>query len=408
MSDFFPVDTRDTDGEQDFRSDSAFFAIDTRDEAEALSYRAVSRLFLVDTRDEAAEITFRSDSAFFTVDTRDDAELFSSRASTPFFVIDTRDQPGANSFKSLSGFFAVDTRDGDGEALFRRSSAFFVVDTREDGSVAGFRAVSGFFAVDTRDVLEVYEISGLVNYAGLMTGKFWVVANTASNQTQSVRHSTSVDGLPATYLIPLLPAGTSLWVSAWRDVNNDGIRDDWEPAGALAEPVVLTGDKSGADLLLADNPADRDGDGLPDWWEYHFFASFTNALPGDDVDGDGLDHLTEQARGTDPRRTDSDDDGVDDGLEVQAGTDPADEGSVFAVQMLVPKANGLQIRWATVYGRQYVLQASDKLDGTWSNVYSFPIGEIGEYPEGTEQVIDVRATNSLMRMYRIEVLPEQE
>jgi hypothetical protein len=45
---------------------------------------------------------------------------------------------------------------------------------------------------------------------------------------------------------------------------------------------------------------DTDGDGLPDWWERLYTGSSSSALPGGDLDKDGINNLQEFAFGTDP------------------------------------------------------------------------------------------------------------
>jgi len=45
--------------------------------------------------------------------------------------------------------------------------------------------------------------------------------------------------------------------------------------------------------------ADRDGDGLPDWWEWRSFGNLDETASGD-PDGDGLTNLQEYQRGSDP------------------------------------------------------------------------------------------------------------
>jgi hypothetical protein len=45
---------------------------------------------------------------------------------------------------------------------------------------------------------------------------------------------------------------------------------------------------------------DTDGDGLPDWWERLYTGSSSTALPGGDLDNDGINNLQEFAFGTDP------------------------------------------------------------------------------------------------------------
>jgi glucose/arabinose dehydrogenase len=52
-------------------------------------------------------------------------------------------------------------------------------------------------------------------------------------------------------------------------------------------------------------PADADGDGLPDWWETAYFGSATGAPPVADGDGDGATNLDEFRAGSDPRLAES-------------------------------------------------------------------------------------------------------
>ena len=85
--------------------------------------------------------------------------------------------------------------------------------------------------------------------------------------------------------------------------------------------------------------ADTDNDGLPDGWEYYFWAlrgagAGSNALPWvtinpltggaglNDDDGDGLRNIKEFEIGTDPTHCDTDRDGMDDKWELDNGLDP--------------------------------------------------------------------------------------
>jgi hypothetical protein len=51
---------------------------------------------------------------------------------------------------------------------------------------------------------------------------------------------------------------------------------------------------------LVGGNADRDGDGLQDWWEDVYFGGPTNAPADGDPDGDGFSNWSEYVAGTDP------------------------------------------------------------------------------------------------------------
>ncbi len=80
-------------------------------------------------------------------------------------------------------------------------------------------------------------------------------------------------------------------------------------------------DDSGGGILgvqLVDVAADRDGDGMPDSWE---FANRLNPAVADaaaDADGDTLTNLQEFTRGSNPNLRDTDGDGLNDNLETAA------------------------------------------------------------------------------------------
>jgi len=64
---------------------------------------------------------------------------------------------------------------------------------------------------------------------------------------------------------------------------------------------------------------DRDGDGMPDWWEEQFGLDPNSDDSHLDYDGDGLANLEEFLYGTDPWESDTDGDGVPDGDEPVDG-----------------------------------------------------------------------------------------
>jgi len=65
--------------------------------------------------------------------------------------------------------------------------------------------------------------------------------------------------------------------------------------------------------------SDRDGDGLPDWWERYYFGSVEIYNGSDDPDGDLVINATEYARGTNPNSIDTDGDHLSDYIEITNG-----------------------------------------------------------------------------------------
>jgi hypothetical protein len=122
-------------------------------------------------------------------------------------------------------------------------------------------------------------------------------------------------------------------ISPVTDVDNDGLRDDWEQKYFGNLDATGTGDPDADEVsnteeqTLGIDPgkADSDGDTLTDGAEVRTYKS--DPLKKD-TDGDGLDDGTEvNVYKTDPTDTDSDGDGTNDSQELSLGTDPADPAS---------------------------------------------------------------------------------
>jgi hypothetical protein len=171
------------------------------------------------------------------------------------------------------------------------------------------------------------------------------------------------------------------------DTDGDGLRDGDEVHLYQTDPTK----------------ADSDGDALPDGWEIANDLD-PNLAAGDDggaadLDGDRLTNLEEHDLGTNPRSYDTDGDGMGDGDEKEAGTDPKDETSLFSVLEIVQNGEGgVMARWASVPGRQYVVQRCENLT-SWSQL------DVVTADSSTATYLDADTNPATLRFYRIEVLP---
>lgn len=147
--------------------------------------------------------------------------------------------------------------------------------------------------------------------------------------------------------------------------------------------------------------ADADGDQMADSWEVQYFGQFGRDGT-EDLDGDGLCDRDEYRAGSNPTNKDTDGDGLNDYAESVAGTDPNSNMSLLAMSIpsnqVSEAITGLVICWASVAGKEYVLQRSTNLliGFSWenSNLTAFP--PLNTYTDST-------ATGISPYFYRIKV-----
>lgn len=142
--------------------------------------------------------------------------------------------------------------------------------------------------------------------------------------------------------LPVLPATLT--------VNQQQQGSQWVPVGTYPVAdhgitVVLGNDGAANTYSVADGvmfsppggESDRDGDGLPDWWERWYFLSETSASP----------------------TVDSDSDGQSNSLEYLTGCDPNSSASRFDARMAIDQqSGGCALRWPSAEGRTYRIESS--------------------------------------------------
>lgn len=118
-------------------------------------------------------------------------------------------------------------------------------------------------------------------------------------------------------------------------------------------------------LALSDRDLSSYGDGIPDRWRYRHFGTLANFLALANADADG--------------------DGVPNWAEFKAGTNPNDIRSFL--RLLSSQSSGpIKLRWPTIVGKTYVIEASDQLvGGEWVVVATGIVGN-GEELEYTDNV----------------------
>jgi len=116
--------------------------------------------------------------------------------------------------------------------------------------------------------------------------------------------------------------------------------------GIIIRFVGLTGSAYKSDMAV-DNirisstaPADTDGDGIPDWWEDHYFSGPTNCNPTANADSDAQNNLEEYI----------------------AGTNPTNAASFFSLTNITSAATGFVVQWdPSISNREYSVIWTDDL-----------------------------------------------
>lgn len=157
--------------------------------------------------------------------------------------------------------------------------------------------------------------------------------------------------------------------------------DGW----ATSAPAVVS-------IVIAP-PEDTNTNGLPDDWEQTHFTNLNEALTHEDTDGDGLDNRSEYL----------------------AHTDPQDSNSVLRLTGLEQTSDGYVVRWSSIGGTRYELDASAGLEDATFLPVAQPLSRaMDPSAYGATSVMSILddfsltpppATN-VMRLYRVRVLNE--
>ncbi len=145
--------------------------------------------------------------------------------------------------------------------------------------------------------------------------------------------------------------------------------------------------------------ADNDSDGLNNSWEKSYGADPENP----DSDGDEISDGDEPGLGAHPAKADTDGDRTTDGHELRAGTDLTDPASYLGLDAAAPASPHLVIRWLSVPGRNYMLEAADDLPGpAFSNVSAVIPAEPGDETTATLTNALLDATRRIFRVRLVE------
>lgn len=298
--------------------------------------------------------------------------------------------------------------DGDEEILLNTSAVR--ADCDGDGFGDGLEVAAGSDPRATNSF--PVTVSGTVVSGTPLVGKVFASLS-ASNAfdfisgnaaTSRVCRAFSAAGCPAAFTFTnAVASGAAFRIDAWADVNANGAREDWEPAGSYVSDGA-SANLAGVEIRLeCEDIGDIDGNGLSDDWELRHFGKLGNSAAAD-PDNDGLDNAGECLWNTDPLNDDTDNDGMTDGNEVYVGFDPAVPDKLPTLDLRRTPNGMYRIEWDTRYWQGYMPQFTDRLvPPAWSNLVPHTMYEYNSYPYGTMSVIDVH-TNAPARFYRIKLV----
>jgi hypothetical protein len=195
-----------------------------------------------------------------------------------------------------------------------------------------------------KDIAPV-SIAGVVSYAGAQGGPVRIEAISAESGHES---ASAVLLYPAAYRLEGVQPSAGYRVLAYRDSNDNRVRDFWEASGTWTGGVaaVSWSPVGGIDVLLTEPLS---ADGMPLWWLRRYFgitapdsaSDEAGAAADDDPDLDGMSNFGEYRAGTDPH----------DPLSSFIVTAAAVDGS--------KRPQGVVLTWGAATNRTYGVYRSD-------------------------------------------------
>jgi hypothetical protein len=186
-------------------------------------------------------------------------------------------------------------------------------------------------------------------------------------ETSFLRFTAGIDqggtGSPFTGYWDQLSAVVSLAPPVTNTARVTSGNSDRSPSNDLAEAIAYV-----------EPPLDRDGDGMPDWWEWRHFGGVVSGIATNDSDGD---HAT-------------------DGWEYLADTDPTLDHSVLRIQATRLDGNTVLLSFPASPDRVYALERFEQTLEDWLQVGAEQFGK------GTF-LVDVGTTGFREDLYRIRV-----